>query len=81
LTLSRDLNVKRSLGSFLEDVPGVGPARRKALLEHFEGLEGLKEASVEEIRAVPGISPALAESLYQRLREEAEDPDPDHLAQ
>jgi len=69
ISLSRDLQVKSSLGSFLESVPGIGPARRKALLEHFEGLEALKEASLEEIKAVEGISANVAESLYRKLRE------------
>lgn len=67
ISLSRDLQIKSSLGSFLESVPGIGPVRRKALLEHFKGLEALKEASLEEIKAVEGISVNVAESLYRKL--------------
>ncbi len=67
LSLSRDLNIKSSLGSFLETVPGVGPARRKALLEHFNGMEALRDASLEEIKAVAGISAPVAERLYRGL--------------
>ncbi len=67
LALSRNLNIKSSIGSFLESIPGVGPARRKALLEHFNGLEALKDASLEEIKAVPGISAPVAENLYRNL--------------
>jgi excinuclease ABC subunit C len=69
LSLSRDLSVKSSIGSLLESVPGIGPARRKALLEHFKGLEAIKEASLEEIRSVVGISSAVAEKLYRKLHQ------------
>lgn len=67
LTFSRGLLLKSSLSSFLEAIPGIGPVRRKALLQHFGGLEPLRGASREEIAAVPGISYALAEQLYQKL--------------
>ncbi len=53
--------------SGVEDVPGVGPARRKALLAHFGGMTALRNASVEEIAKVRGINKVLAESIYAAL--------------
>ncbi|MGI5823236.1 MAG: excinuclease ABC subunit UvrC [Dethiobacteria bacterium] len=67
LSFSRGLQLKSSLASFLETVPGIGPVRRKALLQHFGGLETLRKASPEEIAAVPGISGTVATQLYVKL--------------
>ncbi len=70
LSLSRELVQKSSLSSFLESVPGIGPVRRKALLEHFEGMEALAEASLEEIKSVRAVDSASAERLYRELHQE-----------
>ncbi len=70
VTYSRSLTVKSSLTSFLESVSGIGPVRRKALLQHFDGLEALEEASLEEIRAVKGMDSRSAENLYRRIQAE-----------
>jgi excinuclease ABC subunit C len=53
--------------SSLEDIPGVGPARRKTLLERFGGLQGVKGASAETLAEVPGISRELAQRIYDAL--------------
>ncbi|UXI02841.1 excinuclease ABC subunit UvrC [Photobacterium sp. TY1-4] len=54
--------------SVLEDVEGIGPKRRQALLKYMGGLQELKRASREEIAKVPGISRSLAEKIYDALQ-------------
>ncbi|WP_373416358.1 excinuclease ABC subunit UvrC [Pseudomonas sp. ABC1] len=56
--------------STLEDVPGIGPKRRRELLKHFGGLQELSRASSDEIAKAPGISKKLAESIYATLHSE-----------
>jgi excinuclease ABC subunit C len=51
----------------LEAVPGLGPARRKALLLHFGGLQGVVKASLGDLQSAPGIGTAMARSLYDYL--------------
>ena len=53
--------------SKLEDIPGIGPARRKALVAQFGGLAGVRGAGVEQLAAVPGISRELAEQIFAAL--------------
>lgn len=54
--------------SRLEDIEGIGPKRRKALIAHFGGLQGIVDAGVEQMCAVPGISRELAEKIHAALR-------------
>jgi excinuclease ABC subunit C len=58
---------KAATASVLDDVPGLGPARRAALLKHFGSVRKLGAASVEEIAAVPGIGPKLAVTITAAL--------------
>lgn len=51
----------------LSTIPGVGPDRRAELAAHFGSYQALEEASVEELSAVPGISPALARRIHEQL--------------
>jgi excinuclease ABC subunit C len=67
ITGHRGKRQKQRETSRLEDVPGIGPRRRAALLKHFGGLAGLKAAGEEEIARVDGINAALAERIYAAL--------------
>ena len=58
---------KAALVSKLDQVPGVGPGRRKALLRHFGSLKKLRSATADEIAACPSIGPAMAERIYEAL--------------
>jgi len=53
--------------STLQDIPGVGPRRRRELLRFFGGLHGVKQANREELARVPGISATLAETIHRAL--------------
>ena len=55
--------------STLEGISGVGPKRRRELLNYFGGLQELSRASVDEIAKTPGISKTLAETIYQALHQ------------
>jgi len=58
---------KAATASVLDDIPGLGPARRATLLKHFGSVRKLRAASVEEIAAVPGIGPKLATTIVAAL--------------
>jgi excinuclease ABC subunit C len=67
LTYHRAKRAKRALSSPLDDVPGVGPSRKKALMRRFGSTARLARASVEDIAATPGIGPELARAVHERL--------------
>ncbi|NLK97720.1 MAG: excinuclease ABC subunit UvrC [Epulopiscium sp.] len=60
----RKLRSKAQIQSVLDEIPGVGSVRKKALLEHFGSVQRLKEASIEEIRQVEGIPNNIAEQIF-----------------
>ena len=60
----RSLRSKGQVHSMLEDIPGIGPARRKALMKHFKGLEGIREATVEELAAIDSMNEKSAGEVY-----------------
>ena len=70
VTYHRKKRERRALASPLDEVPGIGPARKKALLRRFGSLARLSRASTEEIAATPGVGPALAQEISARLRGE-----------
>jgi len=59
---------KAQTKSILQEIPGVGQKRRQALLKHFGGLQGLKQAASKDISQVPGISVDLADKIYHYLQ-------------
>ena len=67
ITGHRGRRQKTRSTSRLEDIPGIGPRRRAALLKHFGGLGGLKAAGMEEIARVEGVNAALAARIYASL--------------
>jgi len=67
VTYHRQKRTRRALSSPLDEVPGVGPARKKALLKRFGSLTRLARADVGEIAQTPGIGPELATEIHRRL--------------
>ena len=68
ITYHRHLRGKRSLVSILDHIEGIGPARRKALWQHFKTLDDMKKAEIEELAAVPGMTRQTAENVYYFFR-------------
>ena len=59
----RSLRSKTQVKSVLDDIPGVGPARRKALMRHFKSLQEIRQASVEELMEIPEMNERTAEEI------------------
>jgi excinuclease ABC subunit C len=68
ITFHRALRGRERLRSVLDDVPGVGPSRRRRLLQHFGSLRRLMAGTAEELAAVPGIGPDLSAVIVERLK-------------
>ncbi len=64
----RSLRSKAQVKSSLDNIPGVGPARRKALMRHFKSIEEIRNAEVEELSAVPEIPMRAAREIYDYFR-------------
>ncbi len=67
VTFHRQVRKKRALHSVLEDIEGVGPARRKQLLRHFGSMKRLRDASLADVKEVDGVGPKLAEQIVGAL--------------
>ncbi|MBN1485918.1 MAG: excinuclease ABC subunit UvrC [Chloroflexia bacterium] len=67
ISYHRQRRRKKGLRSQIEDVPGIGPRRRKSLLKHFGSIAAMRQASVEELAAVPGMNKRVAEQLKDWL--------------
>ena len=69
ITYHRQRARKELVASVLDRIPGIGPVRRKRLLQHFPNIEALKAATVEELAALPGFNRQVAEKLKAGLAE------------
>jgi excinuclease ABC subunit C len=67
LAYSRKRRTQRTITSELLNIPGIGPAKRRLLLERFGSLAGVKSATIAELAAVPGLSTTLAERIREHL--------------
>ena len=67
ITYHRSLRGKASVHSSLEDIPGVGPARRRALLAHFGSIKKMREADQDELCTVKGMNKTAAAAVYAAL--------------
>ncbi|HEY7024012.1 MAG TPA: excinuclease ABC subunit UvrC [Candidatus Limnocylindrales bacterium] len=68
ITYHRNLRAKQQTRSLLDEVPGVGPARKRALLRVFGSTKQMKGATIDQIASVPGISRGLAEKIFAGLK-------------
>ena len=64
----RSLRGKTQVKSILDDIPGIGPARRKALMRQFKDIESVRQATVEELAAAPQMNRRAAEAVYGFFR-------------
>jgi excinuclease ABC subunit C len=67
ITFHRSRRGKAAIASQLDEIPGVGPKRKKALIRKFGSVKGIREASADELAAVDGINPQLAEAIKASL--------------
>ncbi|NLB90386.1 MAG: excinuclease ABC subunit UvrC [Clostridiales bacterium] len=65
ITHHRGLRGKSSIQSRLEEIEGIGPARRKALLLHFKSIQNIQEATIEELESVQGMNKLVAQRVFQ----------------
>lgn len=65
ITFHRQLRSQGQVHSILDDIPGVGPARRKDLMKHFENIDAIKNASVEELKELPSMNEKSAQDVYK----------------
>lgn len=73
VTFHRQLRGKRAISSDLDQVPGIGPARKKQLLTRFESIEGLRRASLEDLILLGQLPRPVAEGLYQAMHADDEE--------
>ncbi|MDD7770279.1 helix-hairpin-helix domain-containing protein, partial [Suipraeoptans intestinalis] len=65
ITFHRSLRGKEQIHSVLDDIPGIGPARRKALMRHFSSLEEIRQADIRELSQPAAMNEAAAVSVYE----------------
>jgi len=79
ITYHRTLRGKERLRSLLDSIAGVGATRRRLLLRHFGSVQRMRQATVEELAQVPGISAALATQIHAALSAPAASAEPDPI--
>lgn len=67
ITGHRNRRQKARTHSVLENIQGIGPKRRQALLKHLGGIREVMNASIEELKKVPGISEEMAQDIYENI--------------
>lgn len=65
ITYHRSLRGKKEVKSILDDIPGVGPSRRKALMRHFKSIEAIREATVDELKKADSVTENVAKNIYK----------------
>lgn len=70
ITYHKQLRGKEQVHSILDDIKGIGPARRKALMQHFKEIGKIKDATVKELSSVDGVTPQVAEEIYRFFHED-----------
>ena len=71
VTYHRQKHKASALSSTLTDIPGIGPSRAKALLRYFKTVTAIRNAGVEELKKVSGISDSTAQTIYDALHPES----------
>ena len=74
----KQLRSKHQVKSILDEIPGVGPARRKSLLLHFKDVEHIQNATLDELLKAPDIPASVASYIYQFFHKTDEDSDENH---
>ena len=64
----RLLRSKGQIHSILDDIEGIGPTRRKALMKYFKSIEAIREATMEELKAAPSMNSQAARKVYEFFR-------------
>ena len=64
----RKLRGQGQVHSILDDIPGIGPARRKSLMKHFATLEDIKAAEIEDLKKIPSMDEKAARNVYNFFR-------------
>jgi len=77
IEFQRSLRSRVTLTSVLEELPGIGPGKKRALLKHLGSLRAVRGADVRELEAVPGVSRRDAETIHQFFRADLDDDFPD----
>ncbi len=70
LAYHRQLRSRRTTHSLLDEIPGVGPKRKKQLIRHFGSVQAVREATLEQLKGVPGLPASVAERIYQGMNVE-----------